>query len=259
MPQLSTQSERRDYLLRFLLNESGQAMAIPADESEQCRWLRSLVNVRPPRAIPDAVLAVQDAYLQAELQQKNVTSLADLTPVEPQIYLWQGDITTLAVDGIVNAANNALLGCFVPCHACIDNAIHTAAGMQLRAACDDIMQRQGYPEHTGSAKMTPAFNLPSRYVLHTVGPIIQHQVSAEQRQLLASCYYACLTLADENDLQSLAFCCISTGEFCFSNALAAEIAVQTVRDYLRQTHTQLKVIFNVFSEKDHAIYRQLFG
>lgn len=202
---------------------------------------------------------MQDAYLQSELQQKTVTSLTDLTPVEPQLYLWQGDITTLAVDGIVNAANNALLGCFVPCHACIDNAIHTAAGMQLRAACDVIMQQQGHPEPTGNAKITPAFNLPSQFVLHTVGPIIYDEVSETDRQLLASCYRSCLKLADENGLQSLAFCCISTGEFRFPNALAADIAVQTVRDYLRETHTQLKVLFNVFSDKDHAIYRRLFG
>lgn len=256
LPQI--QAERLDYLLRFLLNESGQVADIPADEAEQRRWLRSLVNVRPPKPVPDEVLAVQDAYLQSELQQKIVTSLTDLTPVEPQLYLWQGDITTLAVDGIVNAANNALLGCFVPCHACIDNAIHTAAGMQLRAACDAMMQQQGHPEPTGNAKITPAFNLPSQFVLHTVGPIIDDEVSDTDRQLLASCYRSCLKLADENGLQSLAFCCISTGEFRFPNALAADIAVQTVHDYLRETHTQLKVIFNVFSDKDHAIYRQLF-
>ena len=175
------------------------------------------------------------------------------------IRLWQGDITRLAADAIVNAANSQMLGCFVPCHGCIDNAIHTAAGLQLRLECARIMGQQGREEPTGRAKITKAYNLPCRYGLHTVGPIIYGSVTAEDRQLLASCYRSCLELAKRYDLENVAFCCISTGEFRFPNELAAEIAVSTAEEFLREEEGRMEVIFNVFKDKDYEIYRRLLG
>ena len=182
-----------------------------------------------------------------------------MTPVEDGIYLWQGDITTLRCDAIVNAANSGLTGCYQPCHNCIDNCIHTYAGIQLRNACSDIMEKQGYEEPMGKAKITPAFNLPCKYVLHTVGPIVQGHLTKEHEELLASCYRSCLKLADENGVKSVAFCCISTGVFMFPNERAAEIAVQTVRDYRREKNSGIEVIFNVWKDVDYEIYRELLG
>ena len=175
------------------------------------------------------------------------------------MYLWQGDITRLAVDAIVNAANSQLLGCFIPCHGCIDNAIHTAAGVQLRQNCFDIMQKQKHAEPTGSAKITSAYNLPSKYVIHTVGPIIHGDLTQEDWGLLAACYKSCLDIAAEHKLNSIAFCCISTGEFHFPNKEAAEIAVQTVKkDYLRQNTASIdRIVFNVFKDMDFNIYKNL--
>lgn len=184
-------------------------------------------------------------------------SLKDLTPVQPGLYLWQGDITTLAVDAIVNAANRQVLGCFIPCHGCIDNAIHSYTGVQLRLECARIMAGQKEAEPAGKSKITKAYHLPSRYVLHTVGPIIHGAVTNTDRDLLASCYRSCLELAAANDLHSVAFCCISTGEFHFPNELAAEIAIQTVQIWQRQNPDQIKVIFNVFKDSDYAIYKRL--
>jgi O-acetyl-ADP-ribose deacetylase (regulator of RNase III) len=200
---------------------------------------------------------MQDDFLKDEIAAKGITRLADLQPIRRQIYLWRGDITTLCCDAIVNAANSALLGCFCPNHGCIDNAIHTFAGVQLRLACAEMMDAQAYEEPTGAAKITPAFNLPSRYVLHTVGPIVKGTVTRQDERLLASCYRACLELAAKNDLHSIAFCCISTGEFHFPNERAAEIAVHTVQDYLQQTGCPMEVIFNVFKATDEQRYRSL--
>ena len=201
-------------------------------------------------------MRVQDAYLAERLAERGVTTLKDLTPVRPGLYLWKGDITTLAVDGIVNAANSRMLGCFVPCHGCIDNAIHTYAGVQLRWECARLMAGQE-EEPAGSAKITKAYNLPCRYVLHTVGPIIQGTVTQKDRELLAGCYHACLELAAKTGLSSVAFCCISTGEFHFPPELAAEIAVQTVEDWQRQNPDKIKVVFNVFKDSDYEIYKRL--
>lgn len=254
------QKERREYLIKRLLaeKEDYQTIAIPETEREQRVLLRSLLNVREPQAADQDFLRVQDEYLRAEIDQKGITDLADLRPVQENIYLWQGDITTLAADGIVNAANSRLLGCFVPCHLCIDNAIHTFAGMQLRLACADLMKAQGgRPEATGQAKITPAFNLPSQYVLHTVGPIISGSLSQKDCELLAACYRSCLELAAEKGLNSIAFCCISTGEFHFPNDRAAEIAVETVRKFQRETGSRIKVVFNVFKDEDLAIYSRI--
>lgn len=254
-----TQSERRTYLIRELLKEQPQyaGMEIPAGAQEQKRLLRSLFNVRLPQPAGKEFLTVQDAYLQEEIRQKGVTDLKDLRPVQADIYLWQGDITTLRCDAIVNAANSQLLGCFAPCHGCIDNAIHTYAGVQLRLACAEIMQGQGKPEATGSAKITPAFNLPCNYVLHTVGPVICGRPAEREEEQLASCYRSCLELAGQNGIKSVAFCCISTGEFYFPNDRAAQIAVRTVKEYKERTNSAVKVIFNVFKQTDYDIYRKL--
>ena len=254
-----TQKERRLYLIGELLEEQPKyrGMEIPEDEANQKRLLRSLFNIRMPQPVSPDFLKVQDAYLQEETRRKGITQLADLQPVQEGIYLWQGDITTLRCDAIVNAANSQMLGCFAPCHGCIDNAIHTYAGVQLRLACGKLMQRQGHEEETGKAKITPGFNLPCRYVLHTVGPIVSGRLTQRDQQLLASCYRSCLELAEQNNVKSIAFCCISTGEFHFPNEKAAEIAIQTVKEYRERTYSKMEVIFNVFKETDLNIYRKL--
>lgn len=253
-----TQEQRADYLIRCLLAERKEYknIPVPGSFSEKKRLLRSLMNVRPPVPTGEAFLRVQDAYLAERLAERGVTTLKDLTPVRPGLYLWKGDITTLAVDGIVNAANSRMLGCFVPCHGCIDNAIHTCAGVQLRWECARLMAGRE-EEPTGSAKITKAYNLPCRYVLHTVGPVIQEAVTQKDRELLAGCYHACLELAAKTGLCSVAFCCISTGEFHFPPELAAEIAVQTVEDWQRQNPDKIKVVFNVFKDSDYEIYKRL--
>ena len=224
MTQPITQGQRLDFLIRCLLNENEEYKnrEIPAGQPDKRRLLRSLMNVRPPVPASEEFLKVQDAYLQERLAERGVTEPENLTPVQPGIYLWQGDITTLAADAIVNAANSRMLGCFVPCHGCIDNAIHTYAGIQLRMECARIMAGQRKEEATGKAKITKAYNLPCRYVLHTVGPIIYGTVTKTDCELLAGCYRSCLKLAAAYGLKSVAFCCISTGEFHFPNELAAE-------------------------------------
>ena len=255
------QSEKRLFLIQSLLNErpSCQKQMIPTDSERQKILLRGLMNVRRDYPIDAEFLQVQDAYLQDEIAAKGITDIADLTPIQPGLYLWQGDITTLRCDAIVNAANSGMTGCYIPNHRCIDNAIHTYAGVELRLACEELMEQQGYPEPTGQAKITPAFNLPCRYVLHTVGPIIDGRVTQRNRELLASCYRSCLELAAENKLESVVFCCISTGEFHFPNDLAAEIAVRSVKDFLKKQTCVKKVIFNVFKDLDKEIYARLLG
>ena len=258
-----TQCEKRKYLITALLNEQPQYrnMNIPDNADEQKRLLRSLMNLRPPRPIGTDFLKVQDAYLKEEVREKGVTD-SDTLPVsaiDRRLALWRGDITTLKIDAIVNAANSALLGCFIPCHSCVDNIIHSVSGIRLRLACAELMTEQGYDEPTGKAKMTPAFNLPCSYVLHTVGPIVSGQLTKKHCKQLANCYRSCLELASDNGLKSIAFCCISTGEFHFPQKKAAEIAVQTVTDFL-QTDTQIeKVVFNVFKQEDYDIYKGLLG
>ena len=254
-----TQDERLDHLLRCLLAERGgyANIRVPDDLLEKRKLLRSLMNVRPPVPVSAEFLEIQDAYLTERLAKRGITRLEDLKPVQPGLYLWQGDITTLAADAIVNAANSQMLGCFVPCHGCIDNAIHTYAGVQLRLECAEIMRKQGSEEETGRAKITKAYNLPCRFILHTVGPIIYGSVSEADRELLADCYRSCLELAAGSGLCSVAFCCISTGEFHFPNELAAQIAIQTVTDWQRQNPNQMEVIFNVFKDSDREIYERL--
>lgn len=255
------QSERRLFLIQSLLRErpSCQKQIIPTDSERQKILLRGLMNVRNPHPVSPEFLETQDTYLWEETAQKGITDIRDLPPMQPGLYLWQGDITTLKCDAIVNAANSGLTGCYIPNHRCIDNAIHSYAGVELRLACEAIITAQGHPEPTGRAKITPAFNLPCKYVLHTVGPIIGSQVTDRDKALLASCYRSCLELAAMYDLESVAFCCISTGEFHFPNDLAAEIAVGTVKEFLKQQTSVKKVIFNVFKDLDRQIYRRLLG
>ena len=254
-----TQAERRIYLITALLKEQPQfsKIEIPCDEQKQKTLLRSLFNIRMPKPVTEEFLTVQNAYLQEETRRKGITALSDLVPVQEEIYLWCGDITTLKCDAIVNAANSQMLGCFCPNHGCIDNAIHTFAGVQLRLTCADLMKQQCHEEETGNAKITPAYNLPCRYVLHTVGPIVHGNLTKKDKELLASCYQSCLELAERNGLKSIAFCCISTGEFHFPNDKAAQIAVETVKRYKEQTHSKIEVIFNVFKELDYNIYKEL--
>ena len=252
------QIERRKYLIEYLLSESNLQAEIPSDEISQKRLLRALFNVRMPKTASGEFKRIQDEYLQEELRLKGVTDIASLAPVATDIYLWKGDITTLKCDGIVNAANSQMLGCFCPNHGCIDNAIHTFAGIGLRQECAEIMKNQG-EEPTGRAKITKAYNLPCKYILHTVGPIVYGELTKQHEIGLADCYRSCLSLADKYGLQSLAFCCISTGEFHFPNVKAAQIAVQTVTDYKRRTKSKIKVIFNVFKESDYAIYARILG
>lgn len=254
-----TQSERLDFLIRELLNENPICQRIPSQEQEKKALLRALFNRRPPLPSTKAFLKVQDSYLQEEQKRRGITDVAGFQPVRGNLCLWRGDITTLRVEGIVNAANSSLLGCFMPGHGCIDNAIHTCAGIQLRLACAKIMERQGHPEPPGRAKLTPGFNLPCGYVLHTVGPVVSGGLTNNECDLLSSCYRSCLALAEKKGLQSIAFCCISTGEFRFPNERAAEIAVETVDKYLAGTKSKIKVIFNVFKENDYQIYRRLLA
>lgn len=253
-----TQQERRYELIRWLLRESPQYrdMEIPQSTDLQRQLLRGLMNVRPPEPVDQTFLQVQDAYLKAEIASKGIVDAAELRQLQPGLCLWQGDITTLRCDAIVNAANSGLTGCYLPNHRCIDNAIHTYAGVELRLACAEQIRRQGHPEPTGCAKITPAFNLPCRYILHTIGPIITGPVTNRDCALLASCYSSCLKLAAEYCLESVAFCCISTGEFHFPNETAAEIAIATVKAFLSKEASVKQVIFNVFQDTDKAIYQR---
>ena len=255
------QNKRLDYLIQYLIHENRQYEYLLSVKSlsEKQKILRSLMNIREPLPISKEFLKIQDEYLQEELKKQQIMSIQDLTPVQQQLYLWKGDITKLQVDAIVNAGNNTLLGCFIPCHGCIDNAIHSYAGIQLRLECQKIMEHQNSLEPTGKAKITKGYNLPAKYVLHTVGPIIHEILSKKDCSLLASCYRSCLELADAYHLKSVAFCCISTGEFHFPNDIAGKIAVQTVTEYLQKTHSEIEVVFNVFKDEDYQIYQRLLG
>ena len=254
-----TQNQRLIFLIKYLLNESDRYrnICIPNNITEQKNLFRSLVNLRTPKAVSDEFIKIQNEYLQCEIKEKGITNADTLPFAENKISLWQGDITTLKCGAIVNAANSALLGCFVPCHKCIDNAIHTFSGVELRLECAEIMEKQGFAEQTGKAKNTKAYNLPCDYILHTVGPVVSGRLTEKHCILLASCYNSCLDLAEQTGIKSIAFPCISTGEFHFPNGKAAEIAVNTVRKRLK-TSTVERVIFNVFKDGDKRIYEKLF-
>lgn len=253
------QNERRIFLIQELLKENKryEDMEIPQDFEEQRALLRALMNVRIAKNVDDEFIKVQDEYLKEEIKRKGIVDIDDLKPIKDGIYLWQGDITTLRCDAIVNAANSGMTGCYVPNHRCIDNCIHSFAGVQLRLECDEIMTKQGYSESTGQAKITNSYNLPCKYIIHTVGPIINGKLTSEDCDLLESCYKSCLELAVKNNLDSIAFCCISTGEFHFPNDKAAQIAVKTVEEFMKKETSLKKVIFNVFKDMDKEIYRKL--
>ena len=258
-----TQQERLRYLVEGLVAEykekHNEHIDIPMNEAEQFNLFRALCNIRPAGSMPAEWMKVQDEYLNVLAHEKGIVTINDMEERAPQIYLWQGDITRLSVDAIVNAANNQLLGCFAPNHRCIDNTIHTFAGIELRMACSRMIEYMDMPEKTGVAHKTYGFNLPAKHVIHTVGPIIYDSLTDIEREQLASCYRSCLELAHAYSLQSIAFCCISTGEFRFPNEDAAQIAIDTVRTYLKETNSKIQVVFNVFKDIDYDIYNKLLG
>lgn len=253
------QAEKILYLIKYLINENPRCrgIEIPDSDEERFRLYRSLVNVRPAAKADSEYLEAEDAFLQELSEKKGIVDVADLEPVEKNIYLWQGDITKLRCGAIVNAANSGMTGCYQPCHNCIDNCIHTFAGTRLRYKCGSIMKRQGYAEPTGSAKITPSYNLPCDYVIHTVGPIVRGRLTKEHCDMLESSYRSCLELAAANGIESVAFCCISTGVFGFPQREAAEIAVRAVRAFHKEHN--IKIIFNVFKDFDNKIYKGLLG
>lgn len=262
------QEERMDYLIHELCQESEQYKNIVVPKGERRRVLRSLMNIRMPKPIGADFLKIQDDFLTEEIRIRGIVKWNDIKTVREQygsqmeyadrISIWQGDITGLSADAVVNAANSQMLGCFYPCHGCIDNAIHSAAGIGLRQECAKIMKLQRHEEPVGGAKITRGYNLPARYVIHTVGPIVYGTPTEENRKQLADCYRSCLELAESYHLKSIAFCCISTGEFHFPNKDAAEIAVETVRNFIENSTVE-RIIFNVFKDSDREIYENLFN
>lgn len=263
---MTSENERLDTLLRTLVNERPKYphIEIPVSLQEKRDLLRALMNVRMPQPVDQETLRLQDEELALQREEKGVVTMDSISPspLYPRLRLWQGDITRLKVDAIVNAANSKMLGCFIPLHKCIDNAIHSAAGMELRLECDHIMQKQGHDEPTGQAKITQGYNLPAKWVIHTVGPIVYgNYPTGDDCRMLTDCYRNCLLLADEKNLESIAFCCISTGEFHFPQDDAAKIAIATVRDFFEH-HPQSSVnavIFNVFKGYDYEIYKHILG
>ncbi|MDO4670664.1 MAG: protein-ADP-ribose hydrolase [Aerococcus sp.] len=254
---------RREQLIQWLQAErqvdSGvEPIPIPNDVEEQKRLLHGLMNIRPAKAIPQHILMTQNAYLQEFNQSTPGVTWEDIPHTTKQLALWQGDIRELAVDAIVNAANSQMLGCFIPNHLCIDNVIQTQAGMQMRYDLSLMMAASGRRyEPIGKVKVTNGYNLRAHYVFHTVGPrITKGKVTPLRRDMLTSCYETCLEEADAMQLETLAFCCLSTGEFQFPNDQAADIAITTVRHYLKRTHSKLRVIFNVYKDLDRKLYKE---
>ncbi len=258
-----THGEQRVWLIKYLLNERTDAadVEIPGDEQGQKDLLRGLMNIRMPDPISDEFLKIQDEYLTAENLSEGVVRIEDLTPIKADnsIYIWQGDMSRLAIDAVTLPANSGFTGCYQWLHSCLDNILGSKAGVELRLYTNKMITEQGYPEPTGQAKITPGFNLPSKYIIHTVGPIVQGKLTKENERMLASCYKSILELADQNDIRTLALCCISTGVFMFPNQRAAEIAVETVRKYLAESGSQIKVIFNVFKDVDLMFYKYYLG
>lgn len=267
------QDERLDYLVNGLCEDSIQYKDLSLEKSERRTVMRSLMNIRMPKPISSEFLMIQDDFLRQEAKEKGIVSLMDIPDIREQyrsryehgdkISIWQGDITRLQVDGIVNAANSQMLGCFVPSHKCIDNAIHSAAGIELREECNQYMSQKRktdhyYEESTGSAVITNGYNLPCRYVIHTVGPIVHDKLTDSSRNDLRSCYESCLKAAVEKGIRTLAFCCISTGEFRFPNQEAAEIALTTIQKYINYNSEKFdRIIINVFKDVDLEIYKEL--
>lgn len=252
-----TQTDRLHYLISYMQQEQKIEQPVPDSFAERFKVFRALANERPAVKISREFLDVQDAFL-SEYNAEGVTEFKSLKPVKNKLYIWQGDITTLKIEGIVNAANTEMLGCLIPNHNCIDNIIHTKAGAQLRLECAEIMKQQGRKEAVGRAKLTAAYNLPADYVIHTVGPLVKGgRVSPMKQELLAKCYRSCLELADKNSIGSIAFCSISTGVFGYPKEQAAAVAVETVQEYLQKTGSEINVVFNVFGTDDLKIYENL--
>ena len=263
MNEKMTQGQRLDYLVEAFKADSVRYKDIqtPADTDGKRRLLRSLMNVRMPGRMDKAVLAVQDEYLRARIRENGVVGLSEIPQVRDGLSIWQGDITRLCVDAIVNAANSQMLGCFVPIHTCIDNCIHTFAGVQLRAECERQMRQlrlrygTAYEQPTAVPMLTDGYNLPAKKIVHVVGPIVQGRLTPALEQDLAACYRNTLELCAGNELRSVAFCCISTGVFRFPGQRAAQIAVSTVRQWLEEHRGRIdRVIFNVFQDEDKAYY-----
>lgn len=230
---------------------------IPKDLQEKRLFLRGIINLRLPYPLKEEIISLEDDLLQLELKEKSITDVEDINLTEDKICLWLGDITTLKIDAIVNACNSSLLGCFIPNHSCIDNAIHTYAGIRLRLACNDIMK--GTEEEIGKAKITKAFNLPSNYVIHTVGPIVNNILTEKEIKELENCYISCLNVARENNIRTIAFPSISTGVFHFPKSKASQVAVSTIRNYLKKYPTSFdKIVINVFTKEDKDYYDRLF-
>ena len=266
MSEKTTQDQRLDYLVDAFKADSAEYkdLHVPADREGKQRILRSLMNVRMPGELPDAVLVIQDEYLAERAEEKGIVQLSDIPVIRDGLSIWQGDITRLAVDAIVNAANSQMLGCFIPCHSCIDNCIHTYAGVQLRAECSRQMNalriRYGrdYEQPTAVPMLTDGYNLPAKKVIHIVGPIVSYRLTPALEKALADCYRNTLDMCLENGLKSVAFCCISTGVFRFPADRAAEIAVGTVTSWMKAHGVvEERVIFNVFTDKDREIYERL--
>ncbi|SHJ46139.1 protein-ADP-ribose hydrolase [Parasporobacterium paucivorans] len=270
-----SQNEKLEWIVKELCIDSGKYKDLKVSRQDRRNIMRSLMNIRMPRPISNEFLEIQDDFLRQESFEKGIVKLETIPtiweechsshPFSNKISIWQGDITRLQVDAIVNAANSQMLGCFVPCHGCIDNAIHSSAGIQLREECFRYMNRKknedrNYEEPTGEALLTGAYNLPSRYVLHTVGPIVRNQLNESLKEELRSCYRSCIDLAVKYGIRSIAFCCISTGEFRFPNVAAADIAIEVIGEKLQEFRDQIdRVIFNVYKEIDLELYIKGFS
>lgn len=266
MYEKKIQDRRLDYLVDAFKKDSVQykELETPKDTEGKRRILRSLMNIRMPRKMDKAVLSVQDEYLQERVRENGIVELDDIPMIRDRMSIWQGDIARLAVDAIVNAANSQMLGCFVPMHTCIDNCIHTFAGVELRAECSRQMNQlrlkygKDYEQPTAVPMLTDAYNLPAKKVIHVVGPIVRYELTPELEKDLADCYRNTLDMCLEHDLKSVAFCCISTGVFHFPNKQAAEIVVSTVDSWLSQHPGAMeRVIFNVFKDEDKTYYEEL--
>ena len=250
-------AQKRRWLIEYLLDERGEEHSVPESEADQISLLRALLNVRPAIVPTDTFLQIQDDYLKDRLCERGIVKATDLNVDNNGFSLWQGDITQLECDAIVNAANSGLTGCWIPNHKCIDNCIHTYAGVQLRIECSKIIENQDHTEPFSQAKVTDAFNLPCKKVIHTVGPIVDGKLNERHVELLTLCYENCLKAAMQHNLTSIAFCCISTGVFHFPNIRAAEIATSTCKKFVHANGFPKQIIFNVFLDKDKQIYEDL--
>lgn len=256
-------NEQVNFLIKELIKEKKEldSIKIPSSFDEKRKLFRALMNIRSPGTISKKFIEIQNNFLSEEAKVKGIVELSAIAeyPNLKKISLWKGDITTLKVDGIVNAANSQMLGCFIPNHSCIDNAIHSSAGIQLREECNNITKKQGFLEPVGLAKITKSYNLPCKYVLHTVGPNITEYLTEKNCLELASSYKSCFNLATMKNLESLAFCCVSTGEYGFPKEIAAKIATSTIIDLLKTPNSFKRIIFNVFTDEDYEIYSKILS